>query len=183
MNNTTLPPILIAHLSRYPLMEPADVVKLLYQNELGGGHLISDPVKSLAYLKKEWETVQDNPGLWPGDLPLLEDIGSGLARLHLAPAIASAVWTPEQINDIFVRSAAARTGDINRFRENLSWLEAQYDSFPFSFTKEALTDYLSAYLAAGCPMGSHSEIYRLTYHPAYRVVLAAFMAPLFSQEM
>ena len=34
--------ILISHAARYPLMEPTDAVKLIYQNEFGGGHLIRD---------------------------------------------------------------------------------------------------------------------------------------------
>ena len=32
--------ILITHAKRYPLMQPRDAVKLIYQNEFGGGHLI-----------------------------------------------------------------------------------------------------------------------------------------------
>ena len=32
--------ILQEHAKRYPLMQPRDVVKLIYQNEFGGGHLI-----------------------------------------------------------------------------------------------------------------------------------------------
>ena len=34
--------ILITHANRYPLMQPQDAVKLIYQNEFGGGHLIRD---------------------------------------------------------------------------------------------------------------------------------------------
>ena len=31
--------ILREHAERYPLMQPTDAVKLIYQNEFGGGHL------------------------------------------------------------------------------------------------------------------------------------------------
>ena len=34
--------ILIEHNQRYPHMVIQDFVKLIYQNEFGGGHLISD---------------------------------------------------------------------------------------------------------------------------------------------
>ena len=34
--------ILQDHAKRYPQMEPTDGVKLIYQNEFGGGHLIKD---------------------------------------------------------------------------------------------------------------------------------------------
>ena len=45
--------ILIAHAKRYPLMQPTDAVKLIYQNEFGGGHLIRDEQACLNYLRRE----------------------------------------------------------------------------------------------------------------------------------
>ena len=50
--------MLIIHQKRFPLMQPQDVVKLLYQNEFGGGHLISDANRSLMYLTKEYDSIQ-----------------------------------------------------------------------------------------------------------------------------
>ena len=46
--------ILIAHARRYPLMQPRDAVKLIYQNEFGGGHLIRDEEACLNYLRREY---------------------------------------------------------------------------------------------------------------------------------
>ena len=43
--------ILIAHAKRYPLIQPTDAVKLIYQNEFGGGHLIRE-VEMAAGAKK-----------------------------------------------------------------------------------------------------------------------------------
>ena len=37
--------ILLAHLKQYPQMQLQDVVKLLYQSEFGGGHMITSPEK------------------------------------------------------------------------------------------------------------------------------------------
>ena len=170
MGRGTLENIIQSHLSRYPLMEPTDVVKLLYQNEFGGGHLISDPARSLAYLRQEWESLSGEKSNQE-DMPLLEDIGGGLCRLHLAPAKAGGFYTPEQINDWFVRSAAAHRGSQDRFLATLDWLEEKAEIFPFRFSKEALQTYLAAYREAGCPLVSHSETYRRAYRPAYRVVL------------
>lgn len=45
--------ILTAHAARYPLMRPADAVKLLYQQEFGGGHLVTDTADSLVRLRTE----------------------------------------------------------------------------------------------------------------------------------
>ena len=35
-------------------MEPCDAVKLVYQSVLGGGHLITDPARSLERLAEEY---------------------------------------------------------------------------------------------------------------------------------
>ena len=55
--------ILFAHASRYPLMEPRDAVKLIYQNEFGGGHLIRNEKACLEFLSKEYASVPQNPGI------------------------------------------------------------------------------------------------------------------------
>ena len=55
----TLSKILLNHAGRYPLMEPTDAVKLIYQNEFGGGHLIRDVDSCLNYLRQEYESVSN----------------------------------------------------------------------------------------------------------------------------
>ena len=50
--------ILKIHVKRYPLMQPTDAVKLIYQNEFGGGHLIRDEEICLNYLRQEYTSVE-----------------------------------------------------------------------------------------------------------------------------
>ena len=44
---------ILEHLKRYPMMEIADMVKLLYQSEFGVGHMIKNPAASLERLERE----------------------------------------------------------------------------------------------------------------------------------
>ena len=53
--------IMRLHAEKYPGMKPQDCIKLLYQNTWGGGHMIADPEKSLAYLKQELAEVKPDP--------------------------------------------------------------------------------------------------------------------------
>ena len=71
--------ILRQHAKRYPLMQPTDAVKLIYQNEFGGGHLIRDEQACLNYLRREYDSVEKDP-----DMPLCEEIGNGISRVNLA---------------------------------------------------------------------------------------------------
>ena len=53
--------ILREHAKRYPRMQPTDAVKLIYQNEFGGGHLIRDEKACQDYLRREYASVEKDP--------------------------------------------------------------------------------------------------------------------------
>ena len=99
--------ILRSHAARYPHMQPQDGVKLIYQNEFGGGHLIRDIDSCLNYLRREYESVVQSP-----DAPLTEDIGNGMVRVYLN-ALDHAGYPIEQLGADFIRSANARSGSLD----------------------------------------------------------------------
>ncbi len=156
--------ILKTHTEKYPLMQPCDAVKLLYQNEFGGGHLIPDPRHSLARLLEEYASLRPS-----ASVSLYEKIGNGLVRVYLS-AIKPEIYSLQQLNRDFVESSAFHKGSLTSFISKLEILTAQFDTFSFSFSKESLFTYLEQYKKDGFPMVSHSAIYRNTYHPAYRVI-------------
>lgn len=163
--------ILSAHAERYPEMRPQDAVKLIYQNEFGGGHLIADPAQALSRLRAEYEAVERDP-----DAPLLEDIGNGLVRVMLA-GLDTGAYPLERLNEDFVRSARLHTGSRERFLQKLSLLRELTARGAFPFSPAELTGYLRDYTAAGCPAVSHSEVYRAACRPAYRVLLRCCCPP------
>ena len=103
--------ILIAHAKRYPLMQPTDAVKLIYQNEFGGGHLIRDEEACLNYLRREYATLEKDP-----TAPLYEDIGNGIIRVNLAALREEDL---EQLGQDFIASAAKHKGTLDSFL--ISW--------------------------------------------------------------
>lgn len=156
--------ILCTHALRYPEMQPQDAVKLIYQNEFGPGHMIPDPQSSLRRLQEERASISSN-----NTAPALEGIGNGLYRVSLA-AWAAAEYPSETLNRDFVRSANLHTGNQDRFLQKLEVLRSLTQQGVFTFSPRDLETYLHGYIAAGCPAVSHSEVYRQTYHPSYRVV-------------
>ena len=156
--------ILLAHARRYPQMEPTDAVKLLYQSEFGGGHLIRDEKACLDRLTEEYRATPQSR-----DIPLTEDIGNGIVRVNLAALDANGV-TPEQLGRVFLHSSAQVRGTEAAFREKLALLQELTAAGAMPFSQDALEAYLTDYEAAGFPPVSHSETYRKNYHPAYRVV-------------
>lgn len=156
--------ILRRHARRYPRMAPADAVKLIYQNEFGGGHLIQDEQAVRAYLHREFDEVPKN-----ASQPRYEDIGNGLVRVHLAALRETEL---DGLADDFIGSAADHRGNLPRFLEKLDVLRHLTAACILPFDADDLEDYLQAYALAGYPMVSHSEAYRQAYRPAYRIVTA-----------
>ena len=158
--------ILIAHAKRYPLMQPTDAVKLIYQNEFGGGHLIRDEEACLNYLRREYASVAKDP-----TVPLYEDIGNGIIRVNLAAVKPEDL---EQLGQDFIASAAKHKGTMDLFLNKLEVLRKLANEGLFAFDTNALNAYLSEYEAAGYPAVSHSPEYRQAYKPAYRIIRKAF---------
>ena len=155
--------ILKDHARRYGQMEPTDAVKLIYQNEFGGGHLIRDEESCRNYLYREYAAVEKSSVPLPP-----EPLGNGMVRVYLSGVREEEL---EQLAQRFIRSAAIHTGAMESFLEKLEVLRNVTRQGCFAFDSEQLDGYLQAYRAAGYPMVSHSQAYRKAYSPAYRVVL------------
>ena len=154
--------ILREHAKRYPLMQPTDAVKLIYQNEFGGGHLIRNEEACLNYLRQEYASVEKD-----SSVPLYEDIGNGIVRVNLAAVKEEDL---EQLGKAFIDSAAKHKGTLDSFLNKLEVLRTLTAEGVFAFDLDALNSYLSEYEAAGYPAVSHSEQYRQAYKPAYRII-------------
>ena len=158
--------ILIAHAKRYPLMQPTDAVKLIYQNEFGGGHLIRDEQACLNYLRREYANLEKDPTAL-----LYEDIGNGIVRVNLAAVKPEDL---ERLGRAFIDSAAKHNGTLDSFLHKLKGLRMLTEEGVFTFDTNALSAYLSEYKAAGYPAVSHSPKYREVYNPAYRIIRKSY---------
>jgi len=160
--------VLEQHAKTYPLMQPCDAVKLIYQNEFGAKHLTEDEAACEAAIHQEmaaltaFEDLQDSG-------KLSESIGNGLVRLNLANALPAGI-SPEHIHKLLMASAKRIYGSETSFERKLAVLEAMASENRFGFTAGVLRDYLEEYQAQGYPPVHHSAAYRAAYAPAYRVI-------------
>ena len=154
--------ILMEHVKKYPMMQPTDAVKLIYQNEFGGGHLIKDETACINYLFHEYNAATKN-----GNTQLYESIGNGMVRVNLSAVKQDQLMS---LGQAFIRGAAQHQGNMDRFYTKREVLRSLTAEGYFSFDTEELQQYLKVYMAAGCPAVSHSDQYRQLYQPSYRVV-------------
>jgi hypothetical protein len=159
------------HLSWYPLMQPRDVYKLVFQGVMGSEHLISSPDGFIKYLAEEFEPLLPEPAG-----RLLEPIRSdqSLYRINLRPYKALQLGTDILIPPLL---ETART-----FLGDPSQLQAEWMDFVQSCEQRQILDFkiaeihqFTAWLEGlSFPAVHHSEIYRREYQPAYRLISAQF---------
>lgn len=154
--------ILRAHFEKYPQMQAQDAVKLCYQSEFGGGHMIPDPAYALKRLKEEIAQTEQTGGA------LLEEIG-GYDRLYLRALFESGLRA-ETVSGLFCYTANHACGTMEGFEKRLSALEELAKAGNAPFSAQELAEYLEKYRAQGCPAVSHTAVYRESYSPAYRLV-------------
>lgn len=160
--------ILLKHLKRYPQMQLQDAVKLLYQSEFGGGHMIASPEKSLICLEEEYRNFNGKHS------PVIcEPIGGGMYRIYLS-ALDHGL-SAETLNRIFTETADRKVGTRESFDEKLALLIQCCQTGELPFDEAQVRVFLASYRSQGYPAVSHSDRYRSAYHPAYRVVSDSYV--------
>ncbi len=161
--------LLQEHAQRYPLLQPQDVMKLIYQRNFGPGHAIDDPDGQAEIIAREMEEAEDT-GI------LTESIGNHLCRLYLGKA--KTVFKAEDIADIFARTAAIQKGSMYEFIRDLKTVQKNITLFACSFSEEEFNAYAAWHRGRGYPAVHHSRRYADAYHPHYRVVFEGFVSSL-----
>ena len=165
--------LLKLHASRYPLMQPTDAVKLIYQNEFGVGHLISDRALFIERLRREADSIHEIR-----DISLTESIGNGLIRVMLNSP-KSCQLSLDGLAAVCIKTAEKHRGTLDCFLKKIEELEAACKKSVFQFSENDLSVYLHGYRSEGYPPVSHSSIYREAYHPAYRVISKELLPEVF----
>ena len=158
--------VLNFHLKKYPKMQLQDMVKLIYQSEFGGGHMIADQAESLERIKKEYAG-----GGWEND-SLVDPAGLGMCRISLK--VLSQGLSADTLNSMFVHSAEEIHGSVKGLEQGLVLLNDMCRRRELPFSLEELQSYCEAYREKGYPAVSHSQAYREAYHPSYRIAAAGY---------
>ncbi len=175
---SSLPALLTGQCARWPRLTAQDLVKALYQAEFGCGHFVSDRERGLQWLiHEEKELSSAAREAMP---PFIEPLGKDFCRVHLAHMKEQGL-SHETLFSLFALSAEAPSGDMTHFTRLLDEAESLIEQGAIPVDREEARAFLHSYRAAGCPPTHHSEPFRASYAPAYRVVRAQYarFLPLF----
>lgn len=159
----TLREALIDHFLKYRKMTPQDTVKLIFQSEFGGGHLIADENYALCRLVSE---LADTPR--DAAVPTVEYIGGDACRVNLASLPDG--LTPQTLTSVFARSAEMFSGTKERFESKLYEVYSLIDEKYAPFSRFDYMKFIENYFTAGGGAVHHSIYYNSAYRPAYRVI-------------
>lgn len=168
----SLKSLLLKQHEMYPKMQIQDMVKLIYQNEFAGGHLIANEDDCLRRLTEELHSLEKYSQNTTFSAAF-EEIGNGLCRLNLA-AVQSSDIDIKTINRFFISTADSLVGSIQGFEEKLEVFKQCCKDKSLPYQIEEVEAYLNDYRRQGYPPVSHSKIYRSIYSPAYRIVKAEY---------
>jgi uridine kinase len=175
LENKIMDDIIIRSYLRYPKSTIQDLLKLVYQASFGGGHMIDDSTKSLAFLQEESKHLQTQKN--PDEL-LYEYISHDTVRINLRPYMEYH-FDLTYLNDVFVQSANEKHKDETTFKKYLEYLKGLFKNKLINLDYEQALSTISEYEASGVLPLHHSKEYIEAYHPAYRVINKRFI----TQEM
>jgi len=151
--------ILIRHLEQYPLMQAEDIYKLAYQFSFGPGHFFINEEEALKRLFNEAEQVNEK------EMEIVE-VGNGYYRYHLV----NDETTLRKIYEAFIKTIKEGKPSNIDFESLLNEIGSYLNNLIISFDSNNFTNLTNEMKQKGYPAISHSDLYRNTYHPHYRLV-------------
>lgn len=149
------------YFKNYPLTTIQDFIKYLYQSTLGSAHLISNIEDNYNYLLNEYENcIHDTNHV------LYEPISDELVRVHLEAIDKKDL---KAYHYLFMKSV-----EVTSSKESLLLAFDEVEKgiiegwIPFQL--EEWKSQIKEYQLKGCPVMSHSSIFRKNYHPHYRLM-------------
>ena len=167
INTTAYRSIITDHYLRYPLMQAADLYKLIHQGAMGSEHAVIDINRVRQWLEKEIA------GLLPGPSdPMFDPISDNgeIIRVHLRPYLAQG-GDLNQLVEAFVQTASLYKGCPEKLNHYWTCAREMAETGELKFNPLDLGAFFVQMKTSDFPAVHHSEKYRQTYQPAYRVVL------------
>lgn len=149
-----------------PDLEVVDVYKMLFQSVFGIQHILHDKAKR--YLEEELSTLEMQKS---SDEPLIENISvdNVMVRVNLRPFKMRSL-SSDKLFLAMVTSAKETRGTQKAFLKLWNRFKSLVEAGKLNFDRSSLGDFDRKVKKENYPPYHHSERYRRSYRPAYRVV-------------
>lgn len=153
----------------YPAATLQDVYKTCYQDFFGAEHLMQDTAAARKYLQYELNELR-NEGVNELGMPMREQTGfrHRFERINLAMVVNGAM-SEEELLQLFIEAAGKDNALHDRWSEEWSEIERIALDLQPAWQNEELQKALRE-AAANNQAVRHSESFRNTYKPHYRII-------------
>ncbi|MBE7059002.1 MAG: hypothetical protein E7387_07920 [Ruminococcaceae bacterium] len=168
-------PILKKQLEIYPKSAPQDILKALFQAVFGCEHFVTDEQKARERLQEELrKSIPCNVGC------LTEDFGE-YSRIHLSKLDHDGI-SADTLLSLFIISAKAKPKN-EKYQSLVEELPLLCRNGELPFSEREMKTLIEEQKALGYPPLHHSEIFRESYNPSYRIIRSEYadLFPLFQQ--
>ena len=167
--------LLMEHYQTYPKLQLGDVLKFLYQSAFGCEHLLSNPSAAIDYIRKEAANCHSHEG------DLIEPLDGDYCRVHLD--YLKTGLSAETLGRLFVLSARHEESGKEALEEKLAVLTELVKEGKLPFAEAETEAAIEKWRKDGYLACHHSEKFRSSYFPAYRLLRKeyALFLPLFAE--
>jgi len=155
---------ILQHYNDYPKSEIQDFFKFLHQSEFGPGHLIADKSENFKRLQSEFENLDKAV-----KEPVIDILQPHLCRLHLQ-VLNQTTLAMTTLQRFFEISAMHLQGDVEIYFKKIDLLKKMCANGDLPFAISEVDIFKTRIELTPTKPFRHSNAYRETYAPAYRVV-------------
>lgn len=164
----------MAHYTTYPKLQIQDVFKFLHQSAMGSEHIVSSFEKATQCIKDEYDR-----GVVKNKI-FVEKLDGGYSRVHLS-CIDYGV-SAQTLGEMLFLSAKKEIDGVSKLKEKLKIAEKMVAENLLPFDIDEFRKEVRKWEKEGFPAIHHSQAFRETYKPAYRVVSDKY-AQLISEQI
>lgn len=160
-NNFKTETFLIEYCRKYPRLEIQDLLKTLHQSVFGCGHFLNS--NAYEFLCNELESVKDFRTCY------VEALDGEFSRIYLS-IVKNKELSAETLFKLFLLSSDKTEGNTALLEYKLSILLKLVKNNRINLPYEVLKASIADWRNSDYKLCRHSDIYRKTYAPSYRVV-------------
>lgn len=166
---------LLQHYQQYPKLQIQDIFKFLHQSSFGCEHFVSALQTATDSIGREYETIPHR------SQPVVEPLDGEYSRVHLS--YLNTGLTAETLGKLFCFSAKQKPDGYASLIEKLSAATELIGENLLPFEADTFQKAVKDWEASGFPPVHHSDIFKKTYAPAYRIIANQYLPflPLLAQ--
>lgn len=159
--------LLITHCKTYPNLQIQDIFKFLHQSAFGCEHFVSSLCTATSFIAEEYRGLRDKKATY------IEPLDGDYSRVPLS--YIDRGLSAETLGRLFVASSKQEPNGMSVLLEKLKVAEQLVYEGLLPFSEEEFDEAMQKWKAQGYEALHHSDIFKASYRPAYRVINNRFI--------